>query len=214
MNAIQSTEILRQAVLEFPSVVPLLADKAEITLSAEARSQPAFRIFTPDGCANFPSYAVPYFLIHPRAAMIQPTNPYSIYCLIFMSNGHTPSGRIQPGHLGSPRRSWSWFGQVNFRPRPLPQRDSLVCKVLCAAVVTLIYPSTDTLLFLDLPPKVCSSSFQYMSSTTIVWRVTRCHHKAPRVSTTRNFSAELKIPLLALLTAIGVPHKRSACLSG
>ena len=49
----QSTEALKQAVLEFPSVVPLLADKAEIMLSAEARSLPAFRIFTPQGCANF-----------------------------------------------------------------------------------------------------------------------------------------------------------------
>src|SRR6266853_4712007 len=143
-----------------------------------------------------------------------PTNPYFIYCRIFTSSDRMLSGKTQSGRLGSPRRSQNWFGQVNFRPRPLPQRDSLVCKVLCAAVVTLIYPSTDTLLFLDLPPKVCSSSFQYMSSTTIVWRVTRCHHKAPRVSTTRNFSTELKIPLLALLTAIGVPHKRSACLSG
>ena len=49
----QSTEALGYAVLEFPSVVPLLADKAEIMLSAEVRSQPAFRIFTPHGCANF-----------------------------------------------------------------------------------------------------------------------------------------------------------------
>jgi len=43
---------LRQAILEFPSVVPLLADKAEITLSAEARSQPAFRIFIHHGFAT------------------------------------------------------------------------------------------------------------------------------------------------------------------
>ena len=49
----QSTEALKQAVLEFPSVVPLLADKAEIMLSAEARGHPAFRIFTPHGCAIF-----------------------------------------------------------------------------------------------------------------------------------------------------------------
>ena len=49
----QSTEALRQAVLEFPSVVPLLADKAEIMLSVEARSLPVFRIFTPHGCVKF-----------------------------------------------------------------------------------------------------------------------------------------------------------------
>jgi hypothetical protein len=56
----QSTEALRKAILEFPSVVPLLADKAEITLSAEARSQPAFRIFTHHGFA-ISSYAFPFF---------------------------------------------------------------------------------------------------------------------------------------------------------
>lgn len=56
----QSTEALRKAILEFPSVVPLLADKAEITLSAEARSQPAFRIFTHHGLA-ISSYAFPFF---------------------------------------------------------------------------------------------------------------------------------------------------------
>ncbi|KAI0285130.1 transcriptional repressor TCF25-domain-containing protein [Russula aff. rugulosa BPL654] len=48
-HASQSTKALRKAILEFPSVVPLLADKAEITLSAEARSHPAFRIFTHHG---------------------------------------------------------------------------------------------------------------------------------------------------------------------
>ncbi|KAI0269358.1 transcriptional repressor TCF25-domain-containing protein [Gloeopeniophorella convolvens] len=42
----QSTAALKQAVLEFPSVVPLLADKAEIALSADVRSKPAFRIYT------------------------------------------------------------------------------------------------------------------------------------------------------------------------
>jgi hypothetical protein len=65
----QSTEALRKAILEFPSVVPLLADKAEITLSAETRSQPAFRIFTHHGFA-ISYYAFPFFLIHLRTAMI------------------------------------------------------------------------------------------------------------------------------------------------
>ncbi|KAH9978158.1 transcriptional repressor TCF25-domain-containing protein [Lactifluus volemus] len=45
----QSTEALKQAVLDFPSVVPLLADKAEIALSTEVRSHPAFGIHTPHG---------------------------------------------------------------------------------------------------------------------------------------------------------------------
>lgn len=49
------TEALKQAVLDFPSIVPLLADKAEIVLSAEVRSQPAFRIYTrPEYCIFLP----------------------------------------------------------------------------------------------------------------------------------------------------------------
>jgi hypothetical protein len=49
------TQALKQAVLDFPSIVPLLADKAEIVLSAEVRSQPAFRIYTrPEYCAFLP----------------------------------------------------------------------------------------------------------------------------------------------------------------
>ncbi|KAH9180075.1 DUF654-domain-containing protein [Lactarius sanguifluus] len=42
----RASQALKQAVLDFPSVVPLLADKAEIVLSTEVRSQPAFRIHT------------------------------------------------------------------------------------------------------------------------------------------------------------------------
>lgn len=42
----RASQALKQAALDFPSVVPLLADKAEIVLSTEVRSQPAFRIHT------------------------------------------------------------------------------------------------------------------------------------------------------------------------
>jgi hypothetical protein len=41
-------EALREAVREWPAVVPLLADKAEITLSADARAHGAFKIFVKD----------------------------------------------------------------------------------------------------------------------------------------------------------------------
>jgi hypothetical protein len=130
-----------------------------------------------------------------------------------MSNGHTPSGRTQPGHLGSPRRSRSWFRQVNFHPRLLIQRDFLVCKDLRAAVATLIYPSTDTWLFLGLLLKGYSHSFHRMSSTTTIWHAIRCHHQLVRVDTTTNFSVELRTPW-APPSVVGVPHKRSVCLSG
>ena len=40
----KSTDALREAIQGFPSVVPLLADKADIKLSGEVRSNPIFRI--------------------------------------------------------------------------------------------------------------------------------------------------------------------------
>ncbi|KIJ12883.1 hypothetical protein PAXINDRAFT_82129 [Paxillus involutus ATCC 200175] len=42
----ESTQALRQAILAFPSIVPLLADKCDISLSAEVRKHKAFRIHT------------------------------------------------------------------------------------------------------------------------------------------------------------------------
>ncbi|KAF8128178.1 transcriptional repressor TCF25-domain-containing protein [Boletus edulis] len=42
----ESTEALRQAILAFPMIVPLLADKCEISLSAEVRGHKAPRIHT------------------------------------------------------------------------------------------------------------------------------------------------------------------------
>jgi hypothetical protein len=39
-----STKALREAIVAFPSVVPLLADKADISLPGEVRSHTAFRI--------------------------------------------------------------------------------------------------------------------------------------------------------------------------
>ncbi|TFY74297.1 hypothetical protein EWM64_g9715 [Hericium alpestre] len=44
----ESTAALKQAILSFPSVLPLLADKADISLSAEVRGHPAFKIFVKD----------------------------------------------------------------------------------------------------------------------------------------------------------------------
>jgi len=37
---------LREAVFTFPHVLPVLADKAGITLAADVRANPAFRIST------------------------------------------------------------------------------------------------------------------------------------------------------------------------
>jgi len=141
-------------------------------------------------------------------------NPYFIYYHVFTSSDRMLSGKTRSDRLGSPRWSRNWFGQVNFRPRPLLQRDLPVYKLSYVAVATLRCPSTDTWSFLGLPPKACSRSFQHISSTTIVWHVTHYRHQPPRVSTTKNSFAELRMRLPAPLTAIGQQHKRSACLSG
>ena len=123
------TQALKQAVLDFPSVVPLLADKAEIVLSAEVRSQPAFGIHTRhEYCAFLPlNYVSPNTS---RAAAVRLENPYCIYCHLSTSNDRMLSGRTQSGHLGSPRPLQNWFGRANFCPRLLPPRDSLGYRTL------------------------------------------------------------------------------------
>ncbi|KAI0052680.1 DUF654-domain-containing protein [Auriscalpium vulgare] len=47
----EATAALKHAVIEFPSIVTLLADKADISLPAEVRSHPAFRVYTRDSSA-------------------------------------------------------------------------------------------------------------------------------------------------------------------
>ncbi|KAF8548302.1 hypothetical protein OG21DRAFT_779027 [Imleria badia] len=59
----QSTEALRQAILGFPSIVPLLADKCEISLSAEVRGHKAFRIHT-DRIGLSPEESILHLLSH------------------------------------------------------------------------------------------------------------------------------------------------------
>ncbi|KAA1478640.1 DUF654-domain-containing protein [Dentipellis sp. KUC8613] len=53
-SAKESTEALKQAIMAFPSVVPLLADKADISLSSEVRGHSAFRIFVPSWTSSEP----------------------------------------------------------------------------------------------------------------------------------------------------------------
>ncbi|KAH7881864.1 transcriptional repressor TCF25-domain-containing protein [Phlebopus sp. FC_14] len=57
----ESAEALRQAITAFPSVVPLLADKCDISLSAEVRSHKAFRIRT-DPSGLTPAESIIYLL--------------------------------------------------------------------------------------------------------------------------------------------------------
>ncbi|TFK79628.1 DUF654-domain-containing protein [Polyporus arcularius HHB13444] len=60
----QSTHALEHAIRTFPSVVPLLADKAEITLSGEIRSHPSFRIQTDRSMLVADSHAILHLLSH------------------------------------------------------------------------------------------------------------------------------------------------------
>ena len=41
----ESTAALEEAILAFPSIVPVLADKADISLPASARGHSAFRVY-------------------------------------------------------------------------------------------------------------------------------------------------------------------------
>ncbi|KAH9942612.1 transcriptional repressor TCF25-domain-containing protein [Amylocystis lapponica] len=52
----KSTAALKEAILAFPAVVPLLADKADIPLPNNARSHSAFRVYT-DTCSSLGSDA-------------------------------------------------------------------------------------------------------------------------------------------------------------
>jgi hypothetical protein len=204
-------EALKQAVLDFPSVVPLLADKAEIILSTEVRSQPAFRIYTQhEYCVFLPSITSPNTS---RAAAVWLENPYCIYCHLSTSNDRMLSGRTQSGHLGSPRPSQNWFGRAHFRLRLLPPKDSRGYRTLWVATATLSYLYTDTWLCLALLLKLFSISFRRTSSTATTWHATRFHRRALKADTMMNFSAELKTHLRPF-TAVAAPHKRNAYLNG
>ncbi|EIN04337.1 DUF654-domain-containing protein [Punctularia strigosozonata HHB-11173 SS5] len=59
-----STKALQEAILAFPSVVPLLADRADITLSSEARGHNAFRIQADASALSRESDAILHLLSH------------------------------------------------------------------------------------------------------------------------------------------------------
>lgn len=185
------TEALKQAVLDFPSVVPLLADKADIVLSAEVRSQPAFKIYTQHEYCAF----LPLDCVSPntsRAAAVWLENLYCIYCHLSTSNDRILFGRIQSGHLGSPRPLQNWFGRANFRLRLLPPKDSHEYRTLWVATTSLNYLYTDTWLCLALLLKLFFISFRRTSSTTTTWHATRCHRRVLKADTMMNFFVEPK----------------------
>ncbi|EIW81729.1 DUF654-domain-containing protein [Coniophora puteana RWD-64-598 SS2] len=57
-GSVSSTEALREAIIAFPSVVPVLADKADVSLSGELRSHPAFRLHTDESGLSSPQAAL------------------------------------------------------------------------------------------------------------------------------------------------------------
>jgi len=136
-------KVLKQAVLDFPSIVPLLADKAEIVLSAEVRSQPAFRVHTRhEYCAFLSLICVSPNT--PRAVAVWVENPCCIYCRLSTFIDLMLFGKTRSGHLGSLRPLRNCFGQTNFHLRLLPPRDSLGYRTLWTKAAALIYLYTDT----------------------------------------------------------------------
>ncbi|KAI0938885.1 hypothetical protein AcV5_000459 [Taiwanofungus camphoratus] len=63
-NHYKSTDALKRAILDFPSVVPLLADRADIPLSAAVRGHSAFKIHTDASLLGSEPEAVRHLLSH------------------------------------------------------------------------------------------------------------------------------------------------------
>ncbi|KAG2365272.1 transcriptional repressor TCF25-domain-containing protein [Suillus spraguei] len=87
-----STDALKQAMLAFPEVVPLLADKCDISLSPELRGHRAFRIQT-DGIGLSPAQSVLHLLSHLYAQRSAPLWKSASHMKWFESiaNGIRPS---------------------------------------------------------------------------------------------------------------------------
>ncbi|KAJ8462854.1 hypothetical protein ONZ51_g10636 [Trametes cubensis] len=60
----RSTAALKHAILNYPPVVPILADKADISLSGDIRSHPAFRIHPDASMLLSDSHAIFHLLSH------------------------------------------------------------------------------------------------------------------------------------------------------
>ncbi|KAI0368457.1 DUF654-domain-containing protein [Pilatotrama ljubarskyi] len=82
----RSTEALKDTIRNFPPVVPLLADKADISLSADIRGHPAFRI-------------------HPDASMLLSDSHAIFHLLSHLYAQHASS-------LWKPAARASWFAQT------------------------------------------------------------------------------------------------------
>ncbi|KAG0699771.1 transcriptional repressor TCF25-domain-containing protein [Suillus ampliporus] len=91
-----STDALKQAMLTFPEVVPLLADKCDISLSPELRGHRALRIHT-DGIGLSPAQSVLHLLSHLYAQRSAPLWKSAAHMKWFEStaNGILPSLNAQ-----------------------------------------------------------------------------------------------------------------------
>ncbi|KZT67039.1 DUF654-domain-containing protein [Daedalea quercina L-15889] len=68
----QSTAALAEAILAFPSIVPVLADKTDISLSASARGHSAFRVYPDASSLSTSSASILHLLSHLYAQRSSP----------------------------------------------------------------------------------------------------------------------------------------------
>ncbi|KAI0352517.1 DUF654-domain-containing protein [Trametes cingulata] len=118
----RSTEALKVAIRNFPPVVPLLADKADISLSGDIRSHPAFRIHPDASMLLSDSHAIFHLLSHlyaQRASSLwKPAARASWFAQTVSSVYHTlPTASPAPPKLfftrfESPALSWSIYRHV------------------------------------------------------------------------------------------------------
>ncbi|KAI0666150.1 transcriptional repressor TCF25-domain-containing protein [Trametes maxima] len=118
----RSTEALKEAVRNFPPVVPILADKADISLSGDIRGHPAFRIQPDASMLLSDSHAIFHLLSHlyaQRASSLwKPAARASWFAKTVASVYNTlPTASPAPPKLffnrfESPALSWSVYRHV------------------------------------------------------------------------------------------------------
>ncbi|KAI0637558.1 transcriptional repressor TCF25-domain-containing protein [Trametes polyzona] len=147
----QSTEALKEAIRKFPPVVPLLADKADISLSGDIRGHPAFRIHPDASSLRSGSHAIFHLLSHlyaqRSASLWKPDGRASWFARTVAETYNTlPTATPAPPKLffnrfESPTLAWSVYRhvQVNestcrslfpFVPRQILDARHLACDPL------------------------------------------------------------------------------------
>lgn len=101
-----STAALREAILKFPAVVPLLADKADISLSFEVRKHSAFRIYTDANEFSHTWQGVLHLLSHLYAQRSHSLWKQAARSAWFASTVNSTLSSLPPSSTSSPSKTF------------------------------------------------------------------------------------------------------------